>query len=61
FLNIGRLTGDGKRIIYYACKDFRKPSKLMFDLPKDASNAVKVSHQIYKDKYWRTFERFIVY
>jgi hypothetical protein len=30
YLNIGRQTADGEREIYFACKDFRKPSKVFF-------------------------------
>lgn len=38
YLNIGRMTGNNKRAIYFACKDFRKPSKLMYQLSLDLAS-----------------------
>ncbi|MBE8712145.1 DUF695 domain-containing protein [Sphingobacterium hungaricum] len=58
YLNIGRQTADGLREIYFACIDFRKPSKVLHDLSKKYANKLKVNYEIYKDKYWQSFERF---
>jgi hypothetical protein len=58
YLNIGRQTGDNERIIFFACKDFRKPSKIFFKIQQEYINAVEIEYDIYKDKYWRSFERF---
>lgn len=58
YLNIGRQTSDSKRIIYFACKDFRKPSKVLHELEKNYSGILNLTHDIYKDKYWQSFERF---
>lgn len=58
FLNIGRQTADNERVIYFACKDFRKPSKLLHNLTKKHSDKLDLNFDIYKDKYWQTFERF---
>jgi hypothetical protein len=58
YLNIGRQTADGVREIYFACKDFRKPSKVVYELIC-AKPGYEISYDIYKDKYWRTFNRFI--
>jgi hypothetical protein len=59
YLNIGRETGDGVREIYFACKDFRKPSKSVYEIQKDYSDKFEIHFEIYKDKYWQTFNRFL--
>jgi hypothetical protein len=56
YLNIGRQTSDNIREIYYACKDFRKPSKILHQLTVSYKGNVDFLYDIYKDKYWRTFE-----
>ena len=58
FLNIGRQTAKGERDIYFACKDFRKPSKVFFKIQKKYSSGFEMEYDIYKDKYWRSFEKF---
>jgi hypothetical protein len=58
YLNIGRQTADSIREIYFACKDFRKPSKIAYNLCDDYQTRIKIDYDIYIDKYWRTFNRF---
>lgn len=58
YLNIGRQTANGEREIYFACKDFRKPSKVFFNIQRNYANSFEIEYDIYKDKYWRSFERF---
>jgi hypothetical protein len=58
YLNIGRQTADNSREIYFACKDFRKPSKVLYELTKKYSGQLDLTYDIYKDKYWRSYERF---
>jgi hypothetical protein len=58
YLNIGRQTTKKVREIYFACKDFRKPSKVLFKIQNDYANQLEVSYDIYKDKYWQSFDRF---
>lgn len=58
FLNIGRQTADGVREIYFACKDFRKPSKVMNEIQKKYSQKSELTYDIYIDKYWQSFNRF---
>ena len=58
FLNIGRQTANGNREIYFACKDFRRPSKVFFKIQQKYSVSYKIDYDIYKDKYWKSFERF---
>lgn len=58
YLNVGRQTAEGTREIYFACKDFRKPSKIFFTIQKMYADRINIDYKIYKDKYWQTFERF---
>ncbi len=58
YLNIGRQTADSVREIYFACKEFRKPSKVLYKIQNDHSNKVEISYDIYIDKYWQSFNRF---
>jgi hypothetical protein len=58
YLNIGRQTTDNTREIYFACKDFRKPSKIFHQLLTDKLIGFEITYDIYKDKYWKTFNRF---
>lgn len=58
YLNIGRQTADNSREIYFACKDFRKPSKVLHLLSRKYSDKLNIEYDIYKDKYWQSFERF---
>jgi len=58
YLNIGRQTSKGERDIYFACKDFRKPSKIFFKTQQKHSASFEIEYDIYKDKYWQSFERF---
>lgn len=59
YLNIGRQTADGIRDIYFACKDFRLPSKTAYATQQKYSKQVVISYDIYKDKYWRSFDHFV--
>lgn len=58
YLNIGRETADGEREIYFACKDFRKPSKIFFKTQQKYSMNFEIDYNIYKDKYWQSFKRY---
>jgi hypothetical protein len=58
YLNIGRLTTNNVREIYFACKEFRKPSKVLHTIHQDYDNRLDISYDIFKDKYWRSFNRF---
>ena len=57
-LNIGRQTANNERDIYFACKDFRKVSKTFNETQKKYGDRFEIEYDIYKDKYWQTFERF---
>jgi hypothetical protein len=58
YLNIGRETANGEREIYFACKDFRKPSKVLYKIEQNYSNIFEIEYDIFKDKYWQCFDRF---
>ncbi len=58
YLNIGRQTADSVREIYFACKEFRKPSKILYKAQCDYADKTEISYNIYKDKYWQSFSRF---
>jgi len=58
YLNIGRQTAENEREIYFACKDFRKPSKVFFEIQKKYADRFEIRYEIFKDKYWQIFERF---
>ncbi|MFM9911809.1 MAG: DUF695 domain-containing protein [Chitinophagaceae bacterium] len=58
YLLIGHQSGENVREVYYACKDFRKPSKLIDSLTHQYAHTTKISFDIYKDKYWQSFRRF---
>ena len=57
YLNVGRQTADSEREIYFACKDFRLPSKVFYNVQKKYSDKYEIEFEIYKDKYWRSLER----
>ncbi len=59
YLNIGRQTGLNKRTTYFACKDFKKSSKTVFELIRKYEGKLNLSYEIYKDKYWMTLNQFI--
>lgn len=58
YLNIGRQTANGEREIYFACRDFRKPSKVFYKVEQKYSDSFEIEYDIYKDKYWQSFEKF---
>lgn len=58
YLHIGRQTGDSVREIYFACTEFRKPSKVLDQLEYKYHNRLAIDFDLYKDKYWITFKRF---
>lgn len=58
YLNVGRQTADGEREIYFACKDFRKPSIVLSTLIPKYQKQLKIEYNLFKDKYWQCLERF---
>lgn len=60
FLFIGSETAEHIREIYFACKDFRKPSIVCAIAQEELAEVFELNYEIYKDKYWKTFERYNV-
>lgn len=58
YLNVGRQTADSYRDIFFACKEFRKPSKVLYGLDKKYSSQIECEYSIFKDKYWKCLDRF---
>jgi hypothetical protein len=58
YLQIGRETGNGERTSWFGCNDFRKASRVANDITKEYSAHLTVSYDIYKDKYWKSVDRF---
>jgi hypothetical protein len=58
YLNVCRETYSNTRIIYFACKEFRYPSKVLDRMVVEWAGDLKIKFEIYKDKYWQTFTRF---
>lgn len=58
YLYIGRQSADNVREIYFACKDFRKPSIVAHRFQEKYKDSEEIVYDIYKDKYWKSFDRF---
>jgi hypothetical protein len=58
YLNIGRETTEGVRNIYFACKEFRTPSKVLENIKQKYKSKIELDFSIYKDKYWQSLNRF---
>lgn len=58
YLNIGRETVDGKRTIFFACRDFRRPILMLRQLQQKYADQLAIHYDIFKDKYWQSLEHF---
>ncbi len=58
YLNLGRETYNGLKTIFVACKEFRTASSITANLIKNYSSKLNITYDIYKDKYWRTMNKF---
>jgi hypothetical protein len=58
YLVLGWQTYKGKRTIYMACKEFRVASKTIAAWIQKHQRTMTCSYEMYKDKYWRTVEKF---
>jgi hypothetical protein len=59
YLNVGRQTADSVREIYFASIGFRKPSKVLHKIKMEYHDKIELDFDIYKDKYWQSFNRFL--
>ena len=60
YINIGRETGNCKRLIYFTCKEFRKPSRILDEILIIYQDKITIDYDIFKDKYWRIFNRYLM-
>ena len=58
YLNLGRQTADNEREVYFACTEFRLPSKVLYEIQQKYNAQFEIKYEIYKDKYWKWFEQF---
>jgi hypothetical protein len=58
YLNIGRQSANNVREIYFACKEYRKSSKTLDQIAQKYKKRIVIKYDIYKDKYWHSFDRF---
>ena len=58
YLYVGRKTANNERDIYFACRDFRKPSSEFRAIRRAYLDHFTMSYEVYKDKYWQSFEGF---
>jgi hypothetical protein len=59
YLNLGRQTGDDTREIYFAGKGFKKTPKIVDQIRQEYADKLELDYDIYKDKYWRSWSRFL--
>lgn len=55
---IGRQSAKNIRTIYFACREFRIPSKILSAVQQEFLPENEIQYEINKDKYWQTFNRF---
>lgn len=58
FLNIGRQTGGNERLVFIACKSFRKPALAIADFEKRYAPKILIEYEIVKDKYWLSLKKY---
>jgi len=58
-LYLGRETNNGEREIYFACRDFRNASKVLYQTQKNHLLTEDFTYEIYKDKYWSTLKHYM--
>ena len=58
YLNIGRETGNGLRTVYFACKELKKPAKVIDQVVEKYQNTFEIEVSLFKDKYWRCLNKF---
>lgn len=56
YLNIGRQAANNERHIFFACVDFRIPSRVANEVKHRCREDFELDFDIYKDKYWRSVE-----
>ncbi|MFZ4260609.1 DUF695 domain-containing protein [Sphingobacterium sp. HJSM2_6] len=60
YIQIGTETVNGTRELFIACRDYRKPARKAKEIQQKYSPIVDVDFEIFKDKYWRTFNSYLI-
>jgi hypothetical protein len=58
YLNLGRETYNGLKTTFMACKEYKDASKITANLIHQYAGKLDITYDIYKDKYWRTMNKF---
>lgn len=58
FMDIGRVTSENRRSIYFALREFRSPVKAADGIHQKYEKNVEMEWDVYKDKYWQSLEVF---
>lgn len=58
YLNVGRTTGTNLRTVYFGCKEFRKPSLVLYNIKQQYKKKYNIEYYIFKDKYWNSMDIF---
>lgn len=58
-LYVGRETGRNERRIFFACKDFRAPSRAFDAIASAWSDRFEFETDLFKDRSWQTHARFL--
>lgn len=58
YLNVGRTTGTNLRTVYFGCKEFRKPSLVLYNIKQQYMEKYNIEYYIFKDKYWNSMDIF---
>lgn len=60
FIHIGRQTSGGVREIFFTTKDYDMLARVFYRIKDLYTNEFEINTDIYKDKYWRTFDKYRV-
>jgi hypothetical protein len=52
------MTGNHRREVFMACKDFRKAARVMHGLAQRTPSQLALTFDLFKDKYWLSVEQF---
>lgn len=58
YLYIGSQTSESIRTLFFACRDFRYPSKIVDKLQNNNEHRFEIEYDLYKDKYWQSFDKY---
>lgn len=58
YIHIGREIGNNIRDLFIASSEFRHCSKVLHAIVAQNESQVSIEYNIFKDKYWQSFERY---